>query len=126
MADTIYIVTADKIADTGSVSFKFLFDAELPEPMRSEVIQIPWGYVWVPDRRDPSYSYNVWRSGKFVVGGGWTKHDDEAWQRVVLSELPSCTLLMTTEVFEWLKVNILDKFGRAYQRHHVEKILATS
>ena len=126
MPDTIYIITADKVADTGTVSFKFLFDAELPESMKLEAIRLPWGYVWVPDRRDPSYSYNVWRSGNLIVGGGWTRHDDEKWQREVLDALPSCTLLMTTEVFEWFKTNILDKFGRTYQRHHVEKILATS
>ena len=122
--NTIFITTADKIADTGTISFKFMVDAKPPDEMRNAMIKLPWGWVWAADY---GYGFNVFKSGGLVVGGGWTpEHDTEEWAKEMIDGIPACSLLMTTAVFEWLKVNILEKFDRPYQRHHSEDILATS
>ena len=124
----LVIITADKIADTGTVSFRFMFDSKLPKNVLNKILGKPWGYVWRPDRREEeSVAFNVWNSSHLVVGGGWSGYDTREWRKQMLDGLPSCVLLMTTEVFEWMRKNILEEFGgRRYLRHHCDEIIATS
>ena len=130
MDNTLYIFTSNKVGNTGDVSWKFIFDMK-PRPSKEDMVVIvglPFGYVWIPDRHDLSYSFNVWESGKgLLVGGGWTPAEDsESWQKEMHDALPSCALLMTTEVFEWLKENIFVKYGRPFKRYHSETPLLTN
>lgn len=122
-ADELVIVTADKIADTGTVNWQFLF--ELPRDVQNQVLRHPFGYAWSP--REGDVAFSVFEAGKgLLIAGGWTDDDDADWQRKVLSDIPGCVLLMRTETFEWLRDKALAPNGRTFQRHHVDKILATS
>jgi hypothetical protein len=124
--DEIIIVTADKIADTGTVNYVFMM--ELPEDIvGAGALRLPWGYVWQPRMDEPGYSFNVFKSGSGLqVGGGWTPSDTPEWQKGMLDALPSCVLLMRTAIFDWLDEHLFKPYGRKYTRHHVDKIIATS
>jgi hypothetical protein len=96
--------------------------------VRAGALKLPWGYIWQPRMdEEKSYSFNVFKSGSgLMVGGGWTEHDTPDWQKEMLDNLPSCVLLMRTEIFEWLEKHLLMPYNRKFTRHHVDKILATS
>lgn len=129
MSDTLYIFTADKVGATGECSWKFMFDMK-PEPPREEmdiIVHLPFGWVSPSDRRDEhSYGFNIWKAGKgLLVGGGWEKESTSDWQKEMLDAVPSCSLLMNTATFEWLRENIFDKFGRPFKRYHSKTPLLT-
>jgi hypothetical protein len=129
MDNTLYIFTADKVGATGECSWKFLFDTK-PQPPKEEIdmiVGLPFGYVWSPERDEHSYPFNVWEAGKgLLVGGGWEEQGTPEWRKEMLDAVPSCSLLMNTVTFEWLKGNVFDKFNRPYKRYHSEVPLLTS
>ena len=97
----ILVITADAVKETGTVSFRFMIDAD-PERKLSPM---PQKYGWVWWRRDEdSRSFNVFESGKgLVVGGGFAGHDTPEWEKEQLDAIPSCTLLMDIDVLPWWK-----------------------
>jgi len=125
---TIFCFTADKIGYTGKVSFKYLFDMK-PGPDKKEmavICHVPFGYLWIPEPRDISYSFNIWQNGSMLVGGGFMPDDLPEWKKELLSNIPSCSLLMTTAVFDWFRENVLEVFDRPYKRYHSLEPLFTS
>ena len=92
----ILIITADAVKETGTISFKFMIDADLEgelEPMPQK-----YGYVW-RTKNDDSCAFNVFEGRKGLVAGGrWTKQDDFEWEKKMFDALPSCTLLMDIDL----------------------------
>jgi hypothetical protein len=120
----LVIVTADRLLDVGQVSFKFMFTANLPEALMRKCMGRPWGVLF-KNKDAGHYAFNVWESSRLIVGGGWTPHDDEAWRKQMAEALPSSTLLMSREVFEWFEANILKPYKIAYSHHNYPGILTT-
>lgn len=127
MDEKLLIVTADKIGDTGTVSFKFIFDSKMPRDLVVETYNKPYGYVWQPDLREPIYAINVWESGRGVVlSGGWSPGNTDDFERDMAESIPASTLLMRTEVFDWLEKTILTPHGITFKRFHAEHTLLTN
>lgn len=119
MADnTLYIFTADKVGETGTHSWKYIFDIE-PRPddrIMRVICGVPFGYV----SRDLGFC--VWEAERGLrVAGGFDEDSAAERQKEMLDGIPSCSLLMTTETFEWLRKHVLERFERPYQRFHHEK-----
>lgn len=127
MSDTetqLYIVTADKIADTGTVSWKMMF--ELPQDRQPEVLSLHFGYVWKPEREEHRYPYTVFTPKGFHCSGGFEEASTDEWIKKNLDAIPPAVMLMRTDVFEWVNQHVLEKFDRTFERFHVDKIIATS
>ncbi len=134
-ARRIIVVTADTVEDTGIVSFKFIFDADLYK--RCGRPPNCFGWVWQTNNNGafpgPSYCVNVWENGHLNIGGGWdyiAKSDEEKERekkihRDLNDALPSCCLLMTSKIFEWWKGHAKE-YEIVYEHIHHEGSLRTN
>lgn len=124
---TIYVVTADLVAETGRITWEYFFaDKSMPPAFLDAIMDKPWGWAWRPERRDQSVAFNLFESGKgLLMAGGW-EGDGGDWDCEHLNEVPSCSLLMTTEVFDFLNERVFNPFNRPVERFHSAEILYTS
>lgn len=126
----IVVVTADAVEDTGTVSFKFMIDADI----RSKIHQVPpqmWGWVWKPDpQHDDGLVINVFKGGSGISMSGPLNNEtegnySESFFQEVWDSIPSCCILMTTTIFEWFK-EAAKKYGLEFTHIHHEGFLKTS
>jgi hypothetical protein len=124
---TIYIVTADLVAQTGRITWEYFFaDKAMPSAFQDAIVNLPFGWAWFPNCDKHYVSVNVFKAGEgLFCGGGWEGTGSD-WDREHLDNVPSCSLLMTTEVFNFIHERVLTPFGRKYERFHSEQILYTS
>lgn len=127
----ILVVTANGLSNTGQISFRFLWDCEYPNAENRNYNLMPpnWGMVWRSD--DGGHPINVFKGsgGGLSMGGGWDKDWDRAdklsFSGEMLDAVPSCTLLMDREPFEfWTK--LCEHFGVKFEHHHHNGVLSTS
>lgn len=77
----------------------------------------------------PINVFNV-KSG-MISGGGWDAPKDPfderdlKWQKEMLENIPSCTLLMDMPTFQWWK-KMCFEFGVEFEHHHFDGDLWTS
>jgi hypothetical protein len=117
----ILVITADAVKATGTVSFRFMIEADKDRKLHP--MPQKYGYVW---EDDGAHSFNVFEGGSgLVVGGGWTEHDDFEWAQKMFDALPSCTLLMDIDLLPWW-TDATKKHGVEFKHHHHEGILKTS
>lgn len=101
----IIIVTADKVNDTGTISWKFIFDCEVDYPRHRDKCNGHWGQITdlLGCRHEKSsVCINIYKDGDFAFGWG-NDIVDEAWLLKLIQEMPSATLLMKKEYAEQMK-----------------------
>lgn len=120
----ILVITADAVKETGQISFMFMINAD-PDRKINPPMPDRYGYVWI-DRRDGGHPYNVFEGGKgLVVGGGFQDGDKPEWEKEMLDNIPTCTLLMDIDLLPWWE-ELTARHGVKFRRHHVDGILKTS
>lgn len=125
--EPIYIVTSDLVAETGRITWEYFFaDDTMPRDFMDAIMCAPWGWAWRPAYHSQTVCFNLFESGKGLLLGGGFAGDGDGWDRKHLDAVPSCSLLMTTAVFEYLRDTVLTPFNRPYVRFHSEQILYTS
>ena len=121
----LHFVTADKIGDTGTVSFTYM--GEVDRAIRDAFVRLPWGYIWQPNQEVAGAAFNFWKSGALVVGGGFSEQDTPAQRAMMLDALPEdASVLCTTKVFEWMRDHVLNPASYPFERHHVDHPLMTN
>ncbi len=115
----ILVITANFVEFTGTISFKFMIECKYPV---SDMPQQAWGFIWSDGDGHP---INVFNGEGLQMGGGWTSGDTEEWEKEMLDNVPSCTLLMATATFEWWE-KLCAKHGVEFDRHHFDGGLKTS
>ncbi len=117
----ILVITADFVESTGTISFRFMSDCRYPE---MHDMPRAWGHIWSDG--DKHHSINIFKGGEGLqMGGGWTDGDTEEWEKKVLADMPSCTLLMTTATFKWWE-GLCATHGVEFEHHHFVGGLKTS
>lgn len=123
----------------------------IPNDVQNAVCGLPWGFLWTPieELRNPSEErsrpFNIFGEKGLEVGGGFEPFKDRSsspfvndydvdaererhrlWQIKMLDNIPACSILMSTEDFEWLEKHILESQDRHYVRFHCDISLFTS
>tara|TARA_Y100000310_G_C20638552_1_gene792564 strand:+ start:539 stop:1096 length:558 start_codon:yes stop_codon:yes gene_type:complete len=114
----IVVVHCDGVAKGSTISFRFMFDAKIPPAQL--MINNGWGLIWMDK---DSYPINVIKGGSLLMGGGWDKDSkSDEWDKSMLDAIPSCTLLMDSEVFKFWKA-LCEKHEVRYEAIYHEGLL---
>ena len=118
----IVVVKCAGVAFEGTVSFRFMFDAKIPNDKL--LLHDPWGMLkYDRDGDEESCSLSLFRGGQgLVYGGGFGKGDEDDWVKRVLGELPSCTILAGPRAFEFWAA-VCAKHGVEYEVHEYDGLL---
>lgn len=118
----IICVTADVIERHKTISFTYL--GHVPRISRDDagLIGIPWGHLWDDGK---AYVFNVIERGNLVVGGGFEYDLPTEHTKMMLDEVPHCSMLMSSADFEWLEEKVLKPAGRQYRRIHIDHTVST-
>jgi hypothetical protein len=118
------IVTADKINDTGKISFGFVIRSGIEPEEYYEFCEGRWAHLidLLKDSR-PSVTVNVFKDGDLVFGWGSDNVTPE-WIEELLEKMPSCAILMKKEYAEIFKAKC-EELGYEFHFHHYDGTLAT-
>lgn len=120
----ILVITANRVGDTGSISYKFMLDCKYLDFSRNRMPQM-FGRLW---RDRIGYNLNVFEGGKgLVLGSGWNDSEsfDSEFTKEKLDHIPDCTLLMDKKTFEWWK-ELCQKYGVQFEHYESPVDLFTS
>lgn len=136
----IFVVSANRVYETGTISFMFMVKCGYPD-RRTKPMPQNYGWIWT-DRSDGGHPINVFEGGKgLIMGGGWDAEidpedyepeeraekvaRDKEWRKSMIDAIPSCTLLMDKQTFEWWK-KMCSEFQVEFEHYHFDGDLETS
>lgn len=90
----LLIVTADEVIQTGTISYKFIFDSKLDFDKYLEYGD-NYGFIW--DDGNEGIGINILKNSLLKFGWGSSKGLTKEWIEKLLNKIDPVTLLMSKE-----------------------------